>query len=263
MDSCTCCCECPFCDHSRLQARISALQQAMPLAVYERMVALLLRPLLLSISQLFPVTFPSAWITNPPCTLDKFPTGDEDLRSPRLLFMEMCARVAGGATTDVSGLVKRIVLCGNFFYFRVLDRRRPRIGGMREIDLIRVRLDAIHYPDIIFRRLRDVVVSITSDRICYTQAMCNFASEVGMVKHMRQLAERFRAKCKYWRRIEYLDRLIAELDAMLAHEHSTKIAIAMALHVRLGSAAGLAALGPDLLPMCIPVVRPIGSWAEL
>ena len=262
MDSCSGCeLSCPVCDHFRLQARISALQQAMPLAVYERMVSLLLRPLLLSISQLFPVTFPSAWITNPPCSLDRFPLGDEDLRSPRLIFMEMCARVAGVATTDVTGLVKRIVLCGNFFYFRVLDRRRLKIGGKREIDLIRVRLDAIHYPDIVFRRLREVLVS--SNHVCFSQAMCNFACEVGMVKHMRQLAERFRVRCKYWRRMEYLDRLIAKLDTVLAHEQSTNIAIAMALHVRLGSSAGLAALGPDLLLLCIPSVKPIGSWTEL
>jgi hypothetical protein len=59
--------------------------------------------------------------------------------------------------------------------------------------------------------------------------------------------------------------LISLLEHVLRTERERRLAVAMALHARLGGVSELAALGGDLLPLCIPSIMspPIGTWAQL
>jgi hypothetical protein len=63
----------------------------------------------------------------------------------------------------------------------------------------------------------------------------------------------------------YLSELIVMLDGVIGTEQSISLAVAMALHPRLGDASPLAVLGADLLPLCVPrmVFSPVGNWMQV
>ena len=65
--------------------------------------------------------------------------------------------------------------------------------------------------------------------------------------------------------LNYLNQLLLLLHGVLSSERGVRLAIAMALHPRLGAASGISVLGGDLLPLCVHTVvrEPIHSWHEL
>ena len=98
--------------------------------------------------------------------------------------------------------------------------------------------------------------------------LCRFACTIGHVEHMAYLARRIRDECDVTRSCRgFLNGLIHQLEeGVLAAEQGARLAVAMALHSRLGSAAGIACLGADLLPLCLPESAErgaIGTWREV
>ncbi len=55
------------------------------------------------------------------------------------------------------------------------------------------------------------------------------------------------------------------VGALIQSERCMRLAVAMALHARLGAESGLAVLGNDVLVLCVPTVvcEPIGTWNML
>jgi hypothetical protein len=98
--------------------------------------------------------------------------------------------------------------------------------------------------------------------------LCRFACTIGHVEHMARIARRIRDECDVTRSCRgFLNGLILQLEeGVLAAEQDARLAVAMALHSRLGSAAGIACLGADLLPLCLPESAErgaIGTWREV
>ena len=273
-------CQCPFCDNLFFRSRVSYLLTSMPHATYTQLLELMIRPFLRSLSDLLPSLFPIEWISNPPVArlhLD----GSRDLTSLRSLYLGMCVsassiRVGCDACVDVSQLVFDIGVSGESIFSRLLVRRRfIQKRGFRSAYSFRVcvtrimaQIDSIRGVDVIFNRLRVQIEALNGKRMAsYTpSAFCRFACRVGMVERTLSLAHQFKDECDISRQSRsYLYELIIRLNEVVRTEQQVRLAVAMALHSRLGASSGLGLLGGDLLPLCIqsPVCKPIRSWHSL
>ena len=275
---------CPLCEDLGMQTRVASLMLDMPSVVYARLVDVLVRPFLVSLSEILPSLFPVAWTRHPPPS--QLPIGDAGVvcghLSLRCLFRRMCecmARVVppGSTTIDASLLVRTIVSGGESIYSRLLTRRRLLWGGggpaarnRFRVCIVRMQaqIESIRGTDVVFHRLRSQLEDLNSNLAAsYTPTgLCRFACSVGMVEQMLQLALRFRVECFLVKESgQYLAELIALLRGVLWTEQQLRLAVAMALHVRLGAASMLGGLGADLLPLCVPTIicKPIGTWNSL
>jgi hypothetical protein len=248
---------------------------------YVRLSAVILQPFLLSLSRMFPVSFPSSWITHPPTDAPRFSSFVDESRSLRFLFMEMCLLVSGlcdrgDEKVNIEQAVERIATIGENIYSRLFGRRRAiRNQRTRQDDGFRVgviriiaQIEEMRGYDTVFCRVRSQLEDISRGvPTSYTPSgLCKFACSVGLVKRMRAMAVSFRVNCTLKRGMfRYLDELILRLDRVVAMENGVALAVAMALHSRLGASSMLAMVGADLLPLCIPVVicKPIGGWHDL
>lgn len=287
---------CPLCEDVRLQRRVTAQMRAMSAEDCVRLAEELLRPFLLSLSALFPVPFPAEWVARPPSGAPCFFCAANETRSLRFLYLAMCTEAAslcdggagrgGGSLTmlaapsvgadgaprfDVSRLVERIALGGEHMYSRLVARRRPGFRGedaavcvVRTVAMI----EEVRGLDVVFHRLQAQLDDICCGRpAAYTPlGLCRFACGIGHAARMRAIAVSFLRRCHLRRAARmYLSELILRLDGVFRAEAGVCLAVAMALHPRLGAASGLAALGEDLLPWCVPrsVRSPIGGWRNL
>lgn len=273
-------CQCPCCEDRRLHKRVKAFMRTASHETHARLSAVILQPFLLSLSQMFPVSFPSSWITHPPAGVPCFSFMDES-RSLRFLFMEMCLQVSAlcdrcDEKVDIELAVERIAMSGESIYARLFGRRRAiRNQRTRQDDCFRVgvirivaQIEEMRGYDTVFCRIRAQLEDISSGvPTSYTPSgLCKFACSVGLVKRMRTVAISFRVNCMLKRSMfRYLGELILRLDRVVEVENEVGLAVAMALHSRLGASSLLAMLGADLLPLCIPSVicKPIGSWRDL
>ena len=276
-------CTCPLCEDRCTQARITALMSSMTPSVGERMLMLLIKPFLVSLSELLPSLFPLHWISNPshssPCDISA------ELRdghlSLRRVYLAMCVSFFqvnnNSCSDDAMRLVYDITLGGENIYSRLLTRRRylqGRRGSLASfgfricITRIRAQIESIRGLDVVFCTLRSQIEEINGFRpASYTPlAMCKFACSVGMVKRMLLMTLRFKDRCALTSRSrKYLDELSILLGTLISTERGVRLAVAMALHERLGAMSGLAVLGNDLISLCIPtaVCEPIGTWSML
>jgi hypothetical protein len=282
-------CKCPLCDDKRLCRRVAKLMRSLPVDQLKRFSLSLLQPFLLSLSQMFPVAFPSSWVLHPPVGAQCFGFMDES-RSLRVMFLEMCVLVSNlgkecrhpsaSSCVDVSRVVESVAMGGESIYSRLFARKRrfwSRVEGYQcsgisnyRVCVIRVlaQIEEIRGMDTVFLRLKAQLEDIRCNRqTTYSPlGLCRFACSVGLVGRMRQMAVAFRDVCVLKKRgVAYLNELILRLDALVESEREIGLAVAMALHPRLGQSSALAVLGCDLLPLCLPVVvcSPIGSWRLL
>ena len=285
-------CNCPVCEERCVQTRISGLISALPPPMYERVFDFMIKPFLLSLCELVPSLFPARWVSDPPP--QALHVSAYDVRdaagtllghlSLRILFMEMCRSIhrvsksaaAAADWVDITRLVDDVTVAGINIYARLISRRRffyRRGLSTRDsfrvcVERINAHIQSIQGVDIVFHRLQMQVEKLNSCRPpSYTPVqMYRFACHVGRVEHMAYLAVRFRDECALsGRGKRYLNQLILLLQGVLIAEIDTRLALAMALHSRLGAEAGIAALGCDLLPLCIPSREgePIVFWHDL
>lgn len=277
-------CMCPLCEDRCMQARVTSLMRSMSPSVCERMLTLLIRPFLESLSDLLPTLFPLHWVNSPPYICDTHSVVSSSScsghHSLRHVYLEMCmsyAKVRNHPSVNAIQLVHDITLGGENIYSRLLTRRRflqGRRGSLAScgfrvcITRIRAQIESIKGLDVVFCTLRSQIEELNGFRATsYTPfALCKFACSLGMVERMLSMVLRFREQCALTTRgRKYLDELAALLGALIQSERCMRLAVAMALHARLGAESGLAVLGNDVLVLCVPTVvcEPIGTWSML
>ena len=275
---------CPLCEDRCMQSRITSLMSSMTPAVCERMLAQLIRPFLVSLSDLLPSLFPLHWVSKPPPPASSCDYSGALLcgghLSLRHVYLEMCisfSQVHSRSSVDAIRLVHDITMGGENIYSRLLTRRRflqGRRGSLAScgfrvcITRIRAQIESIRGLDVVFCTLRSQVEELNGFRTAsYTPiAMCKFACSVGMVERMLLMALKFKEQCALTARSrKYIDELAVLLGTLISTERGIRLAVGMALHERLGAESGLAVLGNDLLSLCIPtaVCEPIGTWSML
>lgn len=277
----------PECEDLRLRVRVAFLIRAAPVAVFQRAMETMVLPLLLSLSDLMPTLFPREWVWSPP---EQWCSPPSALASPRRLFLELCMVSAVAcrraaedqAPVDMRHLVDDMVVGGSSLHEWLLSRRRflrrrghhftrGRLGCVRAcIERIAAQIESIRGRDVIFHRLYSQVreVDCGGQRAsCSPVEMCRFACSLGLVEHTAQLALRIRDECRIGAPGRmYLNALLLRLQAVIAWEQGARLAVAMALHPRLGASSGLACLASDLLLLCLPPsvqCEPIVSWSSV
>jgi hypothetical protein len=118
--------------------------------------------------------------------------------------------------------------------------------------------------DVVYSRVYAEVVAVLgfTRAPLSTDAMCQFARDVGAVDRMRELAIAFRHKFtasattttktqQSPRVARYMSELVVSLDHLQQDETDRLIAVAMSLHSRLGDRSSLACIGGDVLPLCV------------
>ena len=277
-------CSCPMCDDLCMRLRVHSIMNALPVAVFEHFLVHMVRPFLLSFSDILPSLFPSHWITDPP-----LPTGVTDFtvelhnRLPlRLIFVEMCRAVVrvtacrGEDVVDVTTMVKSLTSGGVSIYSRLIARakffRRRGCFLKHSFHVATVRIaaciESIRGVDIAFHHLRIQLEELNGGHLSWftPASLCRFASNVGMVSRMSLLAKRLRSECAIGKQgVLFLDQLVRQLDDILSSEFEARLALAMSLHSRLGVTASVAVLGDDLLPLCFSssVCEPIAAWHDI
>jgi hypothetical protein len=160
-----------------------------------------------------------------------------------------------------------------------LLRRRRRGGdaGVSERAQL-VRLSASTHElggvDVVYRRLnfqlaalsRHMTPSVTSKKLG------EYAFDIGRPNYMLKLARLFldwfmrrngNHRC-CWHIREYLNSLINHIIGDQRQAISRNVAVAMALHARLGKDAMLGMLGSDIMPMCIVESKPsVITWRDV
>ncbi len=261
-----------------------SVMRALPVAMYERLLVQMVRPYLLSFSEILPSLFPSHWITDPPLPIGvtNFTVELHNRLPLRLIFVEMCRAVVrvkacrGEDVVDVTPMVKSLTSGGVSIYSRLIARakffRRKGLFLKHSFHVSTVRIaaciESIRGVDIAFHHLRVQLEELNGGHLAWftPASLCRLACNVGMVSRMSHLAKRFRSECCIGKQgVLYLDQLIRQLDDILSFEFQVRLALAMSLHSRLGMAAGVAVLGGDLLPLCISssVCEPIVIWNEI
>ena len=128
--------------------------------------------------------------------------------------------------------------------------------------------------DVVYRRLnfqlaalsRHMTPSVTSKKLG------EYAFDIGRPNYMLQLARLFldwfmrrngSHRC-CWHIREYLNSLINHITGAQRQAISRNVAVAMALHARLGRDAMLGMLGSDIMPMCIAESKPsVITWRDV
>jgi hypothetical protein len=139
-----------------------------------------------------------------------------------------------------------------------LMARRP--GGFKKVQLCRLsfQADQIRGVDV-----ASVHLLTQLDVLGDPEQMCVFACEMGCAERTKSLALALRTQYADCPRRRFLDELIGRFDRTETRARESCLAVAMALHSRLGQASPLAVLGLDLLPRCLPEYGspPLNSWS--
>ena len=267
-------CLCPRCTNSNFVERVMAVMQNMPPDGYRDLRRCMLVPFLKSFSELNPAMFPCVWVDISPA--EKMPTNPM-----RCIFHHMCSclymhkDIEGDEAEDV---VRSIHSWGEELVSWLMRRRRRagEAGTIEHTRLIRIAasLQELIGVDMVYRRVYLKVSSIL--RRAHTAAvpltLCAYAFEIGRPLHMLAVAQLFYSwyenrgspsrECSQ-RVVVFLGSLIWLLRSKLMQQTERHLAVAMALHARLGLDAGVAGLGADILPACLPKrSSSIVTWRE-
>ena len=263
-------CRCPCCVNMQETYVISNLMRNVPVCQFELIHSRLLIPFLMNFSELAPVLFPRKWVRSPPLFAR---TGD----SLRCEFYYMCLSVASWKASAQDGridafqLIASLTSRGENLLAWLTIRRRifGATGPTSDAPKLRIRLQVrqIRGVDTIFFRLYGEVLAISCClRPPSLDAMVQFAADTCSVSRMRSLAYEFGKKFagKNGAIVDFMARLGATLAELEHKERQRLLAVAMALHPRLGDASPLAQLGQDLLPLCLPhACEPLLGWRDV
>jgi hypothetical protein len=263
MDCSTVGCNCPSCVNVRETCSFALLMRRVPVPLFEKIHARLLVPFLAHFSELAPALFPREWTVSPPLRGRK---GD----SLQWEFYYMCVMAAGWRTLvydgyiDAARMLHTLTSRGdNLLSWLTLRGRADGAGPAQSVLKLRIRLQVWQIrgvDSIYFRLFGEVLAIVHSIRAPSLDAMVQLAADAGMVARMQSLASDF---C-----VKFAGRNCAVVDFMTqlgaALQPTERVAVAMALHPRLGGASPLAMLGPDLLPLCLPRARePLLGWRDM
>ena len=191
----------------------------------------------------------------------------------------MCEMVAGWRAAVCDGHINAMQLLYSLTsrgdnVLTWLTRRRRWLFGVVSVSDVRVvrlfvQAKQIRGSDAVFSKLYSEILAMVH---CLraplsVDAMAQFACTVGGVAQMRSLAAEFHALFLGNSRtaLRYLASLVASLDRMQSMECQRLLAVAMALHARLGAGSPLACIGRDLLPHCVSrsIQEPLLGWRDV
>ena len=267
-------CLCPRCGNNNFIDRVMAVLQNMPPEGYRDMYDRMLVPLLRSFSEFNPAMFPLAWVMVRPVEI--MPT-----HPMRRLFHHMCACLHGHKDIEgdmVEDVVQSIHVWGEDLVSWLMRKRRKggRDGAIERDRLIRISasLHELGGVDVVYRR---VYLHVSGLIRCAQMAgspyeLCAYGFCVGRPHHMLAVAQRFHSWYEKRRNptsrsrlaiLSYLGLLIELVQARLCRQADKNLAVAMALHSRLGVNAEISCLGADMLPLCLPKpVQSVVNWRD-
>jgi hypothetical protein len=172
---------------------------------------------------------------------------------------------------DAFRLIHNLSSRGDNLLTWLSTRRRWLFGVVSPSDVrvVRLHLQArqIRGVDTVFYKLYREVVAIAhcTRTPLDVEAIVQFAMDAGAVDRVRALAVEFRTKFKMRSVARYMTALENALDTMQFVEAERCVAVAMALHPRLGVHSPLACVGRDLLPQCVSrsVEEPLLGWRDV
>ena len=263
-------CGCPCCKDLRDLYACQRLMRHVPVHLFEQIHERLLLPLLTGISHLVPILFPLQW-THSPSLCER--TGDS-LRSEYhcLCWMVYSWRsLVSDGRVDAVRLIYTLSSRADNLLSWLTQRRRWLFGVISEWDarVIRLRsqIKQIKGVDAVFSKIyREVLAIVHRMRDPLSiEVMGHFAMSCGAVDRMRTLAVELRVKFRSRSAVRYLTGLETALAGAQSMEYDRLIAVAMAMHPRLGALSPLACVGRDLLPHCVPrlMEEPLLGWRDV
>lgn len=207
----------------------------------------MLKPVLYEVSDLYPSWFPRSWVEQP---LETFECGEISLH---WRYHNCCRLVNNVHSMDASGVVCRFVssmddLCGCLMACRPCTR----------VYRLSLQVDQLRGVNVAFTHLL-----IQLDQLGDPRWLCNFAYEMGCWDATHCLAKNLQMCCMVGAERRFLDGLVRCFDEREREVHQMLLAVAMALHPRLGEGSALAVLNLDLLIACVPsyISPPLRSWS--
>ncbi len=262
-------CQCSRCLNLRDSFVFQCVMRNMSVDLFEKIHARLLVPFLMDISSLSPTLLPPQWILAPPSQR----SGD----SMRTEFACLCSivccwRVAvREGRIDAGRLIYSLSSRGDNLLTWLTTRRRWLFGVVSPSDVrvvrLRMQVREIRGCDTVFCKLyREALAIFHCVRAPLDVGeMCRFAMDSGSVDRLRALAEEFKGRFKSRAVVRYMVAFETALENRLCVEYERAVAVAMALHPRLGARSSLACVGRDLLPQCVPrwVEEPLVGWRDV
>lgn len=235
-------CGCPGCAYGRGNRRRRELLTNMPPEAYGAYREGVLKHLLYTLSEFDPVAFPRAWVKEAP------PPVLKGLR--RQVFRDMCACVREGGSEPLMSVAWRLHALGQAIGALLGSRHR----AFRFV--LEAQLKEMVGIDSMYHTLHWQLVQIAQTQSARLPSLRDFALHTGSVYAMlgaiRGLQRHSSVLSGHPQVRAYLRRVAATLAPIVAQHERRTLALAMALHGRLGASSGLARLGADLLPLCVP-----------
>jgi hypothetical protein len=231
----------------RLMMRLSTADRADFGLIVEQM----LKPVLYELASMLPNWFPLEWIERPPVMSAE----QSAIPLNHLLFLKCCRIVNAHAAADNAlSFVYAFVTCmDDLCCWLVIRHRSSRVYRLSfEVDQLRgVDVASVYVQQQLDKGGGD------------PEWLCTFANEIGCASAMRDTILRLQKYYTDGARRKCLDRLLEHLDRYDERVHQLRLAVAMALHPRLGQGSLIANLGVDLLPSCLPryTSPPLRSWS--
>jgi hypothetical protein len=219
-------------------------------ADFGRIMERMLKPVLYELSSMLPSWFPLEWIERPPAT-----NAEQSVISlNHLLFLKCCRLANAHAADSALSFVYPFVTCmDDLCCWLMIFRRCDRVYRLS------FQVDQIRGVDVASVYVQQQLDKGGGD----PEWLCTFANEIGCAGAMRDTILRLQKYYTDGARRKCLDRLLEHLDRYDERVHQLRLAVAMALHPRLGQGSLIANLGVDLLPSCLPryTSPPLRSWS--
>jgi hypothetical protein len=254
-------CMCPRCVNLNYRERVTGVLTNMPPEGYRELYTKMMQPLLRNFSEFNPALFPVEWV-------DAAPPEYMPVNPMRRIFHHMCScldahrYVEGNEAEDV---VFSIQSWSEELIAWLLRRRRKggESGKVERKQLIRLAASTHELVgiDVVFKRLNFQIASFGryEDPPLSVARMCDYVFDIGRPLYALYLARLFltwyakkggHSRCCHHVR-SYLQRLVDMIVSTRLQDVDRNVAVAMALHERLGCASGLNVLGPDILALCL------------
>ena len=266
-------CGCPRCVFGNEKRRNNALMDNMPKEAYRALYDQIMVPFLLQVHAFNAELFPREWITDPPAQKPKCRVS--------LLFHHMCScmRLYQECEGNMpEGVIFSIRDWGRCIFSKLVRRKRSRWTAEE------IRLDAqIHElggVNSAYHLLNKQAIHLGQGGHCdLPPCKVAFTAQcMGALPEMLKVARML--YCHYMECetdgdnsldaamhscvLVYLGKVVDWLALTVEQEEERAVAVAMALHPRLGEASPLLQVGSDLLPYCMPAsVVGLNRWTDV
>lgn len=265
-------CGCPRCVYGNVKARNDSLMENMPAAAYAVVLDGMLIPLLWQLHAYDKKLFPASWIANPS---DRAPVGHMPILYHRMC---LCVHKYTVCEGDAPESVIQNMLEWARTVFAMLVRRKRRNWTDEE-----TRLDAQIHELVgsssaycvmnrqVVQLMREGHADLPPCRVVAAARSTGTMDEMLKLSCMfySYLTDRMTSSSDVLERaalgsvLVYLEKVRDRMLQAMAHDESMALALAMALHPRLGAGSAMNQLGVDLVTSCLPRVKGLNTWTTL